>query len=740
MYREETVTIDVGGRALKFSTGKVAKQAHGATWVRYGDSVVLVTAGMDKNGREGLDFLPFTVDYREYTYAGGRIPGGFFKREGKPTDPEVLISRMIDRPLRPLFPEGFHYETQVIAMVLSADYENDPGIMAINGASFSLYCSTIPFTRPIGAVRVGLMDSQYVVNPSMKVMDQSRLNLVVAGTKEAICMVEAGAGELSESEMVEALKVAHAEIRKIVQAQEELFARLGIQKMVVERPGVDPAHLAEVEEKIAAPLKQAMAVKGKLAMYAALDKVRDDLLATYPEDQPERKAEAGRIYHEVLVKIFRSVLLREGRRVDGRLFDEIRPVWSEVGVLPRTHGSALFTRGETMALANCTLGTAADAQRLSGLLEGQQKHFILHYNFPPFSVGEVKFLRGPGRREIGHGALAERAIAPMIPDEKAFPYTIRVVSDILESNGSSSQATICGATLALMDAGVPIKAPVAGVAMGLIMEGDRYAILSDIAGLEDHYGDMDFKVAGTSKGITALQMDIKVDGISFEIMTEALEQARKGRLHLLELMAQTLPAPRADISPYAPRIYAIQIPKAKIGELIGPGGKNVRAIQESTGVDINIEEDGTVQVASSDAAAAEKALSMIRAQMEEPELGRIYKGVVKRVEPYGAFVEILPGTDGLLHVSELDWNRVDSVDDVLKLGDEIEVKLVDYERGGKLRLSRKVLLPKPEGYVERPRAPRDDRPPRSGPRGDRRDDRRGDRDRGGDRGRPSRPR
>jgi polyribonucleotide nucleotidyltransferase len=740
MYREETVTVDIGGRALKFSTGKVAKQAHGATWVRYGDSVVLVTAAMDKNGREGLDFLPFTVDYREYTYAGGRIPGGFFKREGKPTDPEVLISRMIDRPLRPLFPEGFHYETQVIAMVLSADYENDPGIMAINGASFSLYCSVIPFTRPIGAVRVGLMDGQYVVNPSMKVMDQSRLNLVVAGTKEAICMVEAGASELSESEMVEALKIAHAEIRKIVEAQEELFARLGIQKMAVERPVVDPAHLAEVEERIAVPLRQAMAVKGKLAMYAALDKVRDDLLATYPEDQPERKAEAGRIYHEVLVKTFRSVLLREGRRVDGRLFDEIRPVWSEVGVLPRTHGSALFTRGETMALANCTLGTAADAQRLSGLLEGQQKHFILHYNFPPFSVGEVKFLRGPGRREIGHGALAERAIAPMIPDEKAFPYTIRVVSDILESNGSSSQATICGATLALMDAGVPIKAPVAGVAMGLIMEGDRYAILSDIAGLEDHYGDMDFKVAGTSKGITALQMDIKVDGISFEIMTEALQQARKGRLHLLELMAQTLPAPRPDISPYAPRIYAIQIPKAKIGELIGPGGKNVRAIQESTGVDINIEEDGTVQVASSDAAAAEKALAMIRAQMEEPELGRIYKGVVKRVEPYGAFVEILPGTDGLLHVSELDWNRVDSVDDVLKLGDEIEVKLVDYERGGKLRLSRKVLLPKPEGYMERPRAPRDDRPPRSGPRGDRRDDRRGDRDRGGDRGRPSRPR
>jgi polyribonucleotide nucleotidyltransferase len=731
MYREQTVEVEVGGRPLRFSTGKVAKQAHGAMWVRYGDSVVLVTAGMDKKPRAGMDFLPFTVDYREYTYAGGRIPGGFFKREGRPTDPEVLVSRMIDRPLRPLFPDNYHYETQVIGMVLSTDYENEPGIMAINGASFALYCSPIPFTRPVGAVRVGLIDGQLVVNPSMKLMDQSRLNLVVAGTKEAICMVEAGAQELSEEEMVQALQVAHDAIRKIVAAQEELFGRLGIEKMTVEQPVFDAAHEAEIEAKVAGPLREAMAVKGKLSMYAALDKVEEELLATYPEDQEERRAEAAKIFHEVLVKTFRGLVLREGRRADGRLFDEIRPVWSEVGVLPRTHGSALFTRGETMALANCTLGTAADVQRLSGLLEGTEKHFILHYNFPPFSVGEVKFLRGPGRREIGHGALAERALLPVVPDEMSFPYTIRVVSDILESNGSSSQATICGATLALMDAGVPIKAPVAGVAMGLIMEGDRYAILSDIAGLEDHYGDMDFKVAGTAKGITALQMDIKVSGISFDIMREALAQAYKGRMHLLGLMAETLPSPRPDISPLAPRIYAIQIPKSRIGELIGPGGKNVRAIQESTGVDINIEEDGTVQVASSDAAAAEKALQMIRSQMEEPELGKIYKGVVKRVEPYGAFVEILPGQDGLLHVSELDWKRVEKVEDVLKLGDELEVKLVDYERGGKLRLSRKALLPKPEGYVERPegerRPPRrdGDRPHRSGDR----DHGRGDRDR-----------
>jgi polyribonucleotide nucleotidyltransferase len=727
MVREEAVEVEIGGRPLKFSTGKVAKQAHGSSWVRYGDSVVLVTAGMDKSTREGLDFLPFTVDYREYTYAGGRIPGGFFKREGKPTDPEVLVSRMIDRPLRPLFPDHYHQETQVIAMVLSTDYENEPGIMAINGASFALYCSPIPFTKPVGAVRVGLFDGQYVINPSMKEMDKSRINLVVAGTKEALCMVEAGASEASEEEMIQALQAGHEAIKKIVAAQEELFSRLNILKMTVEAPAVDAAHAAEVEAKIAGPIKEAMAVKGKLAMYAALDKVKDDLLATYPEDQAERKAEAAHIYHEVLVKVFRNQLLFEGRRADGRLFDEIRPVWCEVGVLPRTHGSALFTRGETMALANCTLGTASDVQRLSGLLEGTEKHFILHYNFPPFSVGEVKFLRGPGRREIGHGALAERALLPVIPAEKDFPYTIRVVSDILESNGSSSQATICGATLALMDAGVPIKAPVAGVAMGLIMEKGRYAILSDIAGLEDHYGDMDFKVAGTAKGITALQMDIKVEGVSFEIMREALAQAHRGRLHLLEIMAETMPSPRPDISPLAPRIYTLQIPKSRIGDLIGPGGKNVRAIQEATGVDINIEDDGTVQVASPDSASAQKALEMIRSQMEEPEAGRIYKGIVKRVEPYGAFVEILPGQDGLLHVSELDWKRVEKVEDYINVGDEIEVKLMEFERGGKLRLSRKVLLPKPEGYVERPpREGRDDRPPRRD--GDR-PRRSGDRDR-----------
>jgi polyribonucleotide nucleotidyltransferase len=711
MYHEESIEIEVGGRPLRFSTGKMAKQANGAMWVSYGDSVVLVTATMSKEDRQGVDFLPLTVDYREYTFAGGKIPGGFFKREGRPTEAEVLVSRVTDRPLRPLFPEGYHRDTQVIAMVLSADYENTPDIMAINGASFALYCSDIPFNDPIAAVRIGMVDGEFLVNPSFSAQESSVLNLVVAGTKDALVMVEAGAKILPEDTMLKALELAHQEIRKIVAAQEELFGRLNITKMKVEGRAYDPAHYTEVEAKVAGPYKEAMAVKGKLEMYRAIDAVEEMLMDGYSDEEPGRAEEAKAIAHDVLVKNFRRILLEEGRRVDGRLFDEIRPIWSEVGVLPRTHGSAVFTRGETQALVNCTLGTASDVQRLSGLLEGQEKHFILHYNFPPFSVGETKPLRSPGRREVGHGALAERSLDPVVPSDQEFPYTIRVVSDILESNGSSSQATICGATLALMDAGVPITAPVAGVAMGLVIEGERYAILSDIAGLEDHYGDMDFKVAGTEEGITALQMDIKVGGISFEIMRTALEQAKRGRLHILGLMKETLPSPRTEISRYAPRIYSVSIPKSKIGDLIGPGGKTVRGIQEATGAEINIEEDGTVTVASLDEDSAQRAMDMIRAQVEEPEVGKIYKGTVRRVEPYGAFVEILPGQDGLLHVSELDWKHVDRVEDYLKLGDEIEVKLLDFERGGKLRLSRKALLEKPEGYVEakeRPRRPQRD--------------------------------
>lgn len=702
MIDEKSVVLEIGGRNLSFSTKKVAKQADGAFWVRYGDSVVLVTACMDKKEREGVDFLPFTVDYREFTFAGGRLPGGFFKREGKPTDAEVLISRMIDRPMRPLFPEGFRQETQVMGMVLSADFENSPDIMAMNGASFALYCSRIPFNTPVGAVRIGILNGEFQVNPSQKVFDDLELNLIVAGTKNAICMVESGAREVSEATIIKALEMAHEEIKKIVRAQEEMFAKLGVVKEIFTPPVYEPAEYKAVEDKVAVPLRKAMEVKGKKAMYDALDAATEMSAEGIEETEEEKIARAKAIAEEVMVKIFRKMVIEEGRRADGRLFDEIRPVWSEVGVLPRTHGSALFQRGETMSLANCTLGTPQDAQRMSGLLEGKEKHFILHYNFPSFSVGEVKPNRGPGRREIGHGALAERALLAVAPDPANFPYTIRVVSDTLESNGSSSQAAICGGTLALMDAGVPIKSPVAGVAMGLIMEGGKYSILTDIAGLEDHFGDMDFKVAGTREGITALQMDIKISGISFDIMREALEQARKGRLFLLDEMAKTLDGPRPDISPLAPRIFTIIIPKDRIGELIGPGGKNVRAIQEQTGVEINIEDDGTVMVASADSAAAEKALEMIRSQMEVPEVGKVYNGLVKRIEAYGAFVEILPGQDGLLHVSEIDWKRVEKVEDYMKIGDRVDVQVLEYEQNGKMRLSRKPLIPKPEGYVDKP--------------------------------------
>lgn len=701
MIEEKSVTINLGGRDITFSTQKVAKQADGAFWVRYGDSVVLVTACADKKEKEEVDFLPFTVDYREYTFAGGKIPGGFFKREGKPTDSEILVARLIDRPLRPIFPEGWARETQVISMVLSTDYENSPDIMAINGASFALYCSPIPFPKPVGAVRIGYKNGEYLVNPSQKLFDELELNIVVAGTKDAICMVESSSKEVMESVIINALEIAHENIKKIVEAQESLFQQMGIKKEEFKGRVFEETLYKEIEEKCSLKFREAMEVKGKKAMYEAIDKVIEDAVASYPEEDEEKRKIVKAIAEDILIKVFRKMVIEEGRRADGRLFDEIRPIWCEVGILPRTHGSAIFCRGETMALANCTLGTTQDAQRLSGLMEGQEKHFILHYNFPPFSVGEVKPLKGPGRREVGHGALAERALSSVVPDEKSFPYTIRVVSDILESNGSSSQATICGGTLALMDAGVPIKAPVAGIAMGLIMEGDKYAILTDIAGLEDHFGDMDFKVAGTSEGITALQMDIKVSGISSEIMKKALEQARKARLFILGEMAKVLSKPRGNLSPLAPRIYTVVIPKDKIGELIGPGGKNVRAIQEQTGVEIQIEDDGTVMVASSDAAAAEKALEIIRSQMEVPEVGKTYRGMVRRVEPYGAFVEILPGTDGLLHVSEIDWKRVENVEEYLKVGDKVDVQVLDFEKNGKVRLSRKALLPKPEGYVER---------------------------------------
>ncbi len=692
------VEMPLGRHTLSIETGRMAKQADGATLVRIGDTVVLATACAQKEPKPGIDFMPLTVDYRENTYAGGKIPGGFFKREGRPNEKEILTSRMIDRPLRPLFPEGYACETQVVGLLLSADMENDSDTLAIIGASTSLYISDIPFESPVGAVRVGFWDGQCVINPAMAdLKTRSRLNLLVAGTEDAIVMVEAGASEISEAEMVRALSEGHAVIKNICALQKQLREACGKPKRSVAKKEIAAALRAEIENALAGPLLEAMRMPGKLASYAKMKQVRDAYLVSLGEDA-EKKAALAPAYDSLREKLLRSEILLNGRRLDGRRFDEIRAITCEVGVLPRTHGSALFTRGETQALVTVTLGTSEDAQIIDLVQEAEsKKRFMLHYNFPPFSVGEVKFLRGPGRREIGHGALAERAVRECLPSEEAFPYTIRVVSDILESNGSSSMASICGGALALMDAGVPMKTPVAGVAMGLVKEGDRWAVLSDIAGEEDHYGDMDFKVAGTRNGINALQMDIKIGGITPEIMAAALEQARVGRLHILDRMAEALAAPRPDISAYAPRIITIRIPVEKIRDVIGPGGKMIRSIVERTGCKIDIEDDGRVAIASIDEAAAKKAVAIIEELTATAELNKTYLGKVVRVVDFGAFVEILPGTDGLLHVSEMAHHRVQDVHTEVKEGDQILVKVVNVDPSGKIRLSRKALLEAPAG-------------------------------------------
>ena len=694
-----TRDISIGRQRLSIETGRLAKQADGAVIVRSGDTMVLVTACAAPNPREGIDFLPLTVDYREYTYASGRIPGGFFKREGKPSEKEVLTSRLIDRPIRPLFPSGWRHETQVIALVLSADAENDSDVLAITGASAALAISTIPFTRAIAGVRMGLVDGEYVVNPTFEQRRRSRLDLVVAGSKDAIVMVEAGAKEVSEEEMVQALERAHAAIREIVAGIDALAKDAGRGKIEVPRKEIGKEFYREVEEKIYVPLSEAMRIRGKLESYERVDQLLEELIASIPEGEVERRTEAKAIFKELKEKVLRDEALDRGRRLDGRAFDEIRAITVEVGVLPRAHGSAVFTRGETQALVTATLGTAEDQQKIE-MVEGETwKRFMLHYNFPPFSVGEVAFLRGPGRREVGHGALAERALAPMIPAEEKFPYTIRVVSDILESNGSSSMASVCGGSLAMMDAGVPLKAPIAGVAMGLIMDeqSGRYAVLSDIAGAEDHYGDMDFKVAGSADGITALQMDIKVSGITTEIMRKALEQARRGRLYILDKMQQTLGGARSDVSTYAPRIVTIRIPVDKIRDVIGPGGKMIRSIIERTGVKIDVEDDGRVNVASADEASAQKAIGIIQELTATPELNKTYMGKVQRITDFGAFVEIMPGLDGLLHVSEIAHYRVKDVRDELKEGEQVMVKVINIDPSGKIRLSRKALLSPEEG-------------------------------------------
>jgi polyribonucleotide nucleotidyltransferase len=704
--------ITLGARTISIETGKLAKQADGSVIVRSGDTMVIVTACHAANAREGIDFLPLTVDYREYTYASGRIPGGFFKRESKPAEKEVLTSRLIDRPIRPLFPNGWRYETQIIGLLISADTENDSDVLAITGASAALAISSIPFEKTIAGVRVGLVGGAFVINPTYAERRESKMDLVVAGSADAIMMVEAGAKEATEEEVVGALDAAHKAIKQIVHAIDDLKRELGKTKKTVKAKTIDPAFVKTIEHAAYEPLAKAMRIKDKLENYASVDQALTALIATIPETELEKRADAKYIFKELKEKVTRDEILERGQRLDGRKFDEIRPIWIETSVLPRTHGSAVFTRGETQALVTATLGTDDDSQKIETVEGETYKRFMLHYNFPPFSVGEVQFLRGPGRREIGHGALAERSLVPVLPTEDQFPYTVRIVSDILESNGSSSMASVCGGALAMMDAGVPLRAPVAGVAMGLVMNEHtgKWAVLSDIAGAEDHYGDMDFKVAGTEAGITALQMDIKVSGITLEIMRHALAQARKGRLEILHKMQAALAAPRADISSFAPRIVTIRIPTEKIRDVIGPGGKMIRSIIERTGVKIDVEDDGRVNIASSDETASAKAISIIQELTATPELDKTYEGRVERITDFGAFIEIMPGVDGLLHVSEIANYRVKDVRDELKEGETIKVKVINVDPSGKVRLSRKALLAPDEGT-----SPRDPRPVADGP-------------------------
>ena len=691
------VIVEVGGRPLILETGKIAKQANGAIVARYGDTVVLTTACMASEAND-RDFLPLTVDYRENTYSAGKIPGGFFKREGRPSEKEILTSRLIDRPLRPLFPEAWRNETQIVSMVLSADSDNDPDVIAVTGASAACFVSDLPFEKPIACIRVGLLDGQLVANPTVAQQKKSLLNIVIAGTKEAIVMVESGALEVSEEAVADALEFGHAQIKKIVAAIQELHGQLKPKKVVVEPLPFDEGIYKDLQKKYGDRLHDALNTQKhpKKESYHLVDALKEEILGTIPEEpekeMDEKRTLTKRAFERLRENIFRDDVLNARRRPDGRAFDQTRQITCEVGMLPRVHGSALFTRGETQALATLTLGTKEDMQRLDLLFEQDQfKRFMLHYNFPPFSVGEVKFLRGPGRREIGHGALAERALMNLLPPEADFPYAMRLVSDIMESNGSSSMATVCGGSLALMDAGVPIKSSCAGIAMGLVVDKGKYSILTDIAGAEDHYGDMDFKVAGTRNGITALQMDIKVLGISIDMMREALAQAKKARLHILDIMEQTLDTARTQISSYAPRLYKLNIPTDKIRDLIGPGGKKIKSITEQTGVKIDVLEDGTVHIFSTSGASGDAALAMVREVTASAEVGKTYLGKVVRLAEFGAFVELFPGTDGLLHISEISEHRIRDVRDELKLGDQVLVKVLSIE-GNKIRLSRKALL------------------------------------------------
>jgi polyribonucleotide nucleotidyltransferase len=714
-----TISLQIGGRELSIEIGKIGKQADGSALVRYGDTIMFITATSKKEADEKKPFLPLIVDYRENTYAAGKIPGGFFKREGRPSEREILVSRMIDRPIRPLFPDGYFCDTQIVALLLSADLENEPDTLGIIGASAALYFSDIPFTTPLGAVKVGCIDDQFVINPTDKQLEKSSLNMMAVGTEQGIIMIEAGAAELEESKIIEGVQLAQETIQQIIELQKRHFQELNIQKREYTPKALDQARWEKIEKEISEPLLKAVQTPGKKASEIESQKILDSVLQNIPAENESEIAETKEIFSALQKKLVRGLILREKRRADGRAFDEIRPIHIEVGLLPRTHGSALFTRGETQCLATVTLGTFEDVQRLDGIGEEEEKRFMLHYNFPPFSVGEVAFLRAPGRREIGHGALAEKSILPSIPSEEQFPYTIRIVSDILESNGSSSMATVCGGVLSLMDAGVPLSMTVAGIALGLVKEGDDYAILTDIAGYEDHFGDMDFKVGGTEKGVTAIQLDLKIPSISSQILTEALMKSREARLKVLAKMKEALPAPRPEISPYAPHILILVINPEKVPEVIGPAGKVIKRIIAQTKAKIDIDDSGKIIIASTDKGAAEKAREMIREITIEAEVGKTYAGKVVRIEEYGAFVEILPNIVGLLHVSEIAHYRVKSVRDVLKLGDTIQVKVLNIDEDNKIKLSKKALEEGGQEGTRRPAVPSRPHRDRGYPRKDR---------------------
>ncbi|MFI5358739.1 MAG: polyribonucleotide nucleotidyltransferase [Halanaerobiales bacterium] len=689
--------IEVAGRPFRIETGKLAKQTNGSVLMRYGNTTVLVTAAMSEP-REGIDFFPLMVNYEEREYAIGKIPGSITRREGKPRDVATLAARLIDRPLRPLFPDGFRHEVQIICTVLSVDGDCEPDVLGMNGASAALMLSDIPFNGPIAGVKVGLVDGKFVLNPGEEDREKSLLDLTVAGTRDAVLMVEAGAHEVPEETMIEAIEFAHEEIKKLVAFQEEIVAEAGKEKIVFEAPQLDPELEAEVRAYATDKLDEAIRTFEKVSRNTKIDAVKDETIEYFTEkfaeqeDSEEKIKQVGKILEDITKELVRKMITQEGIRPDGRSPEEIRPIWCEVGVIPRVHGSGVFTRGQTQVMSIVTLGTVSDEQVLFGLGEDETKRYMHHYNFPPFCVGETGPLRSPGRREIGHGALGERALAPMIPSQEEFPYTIRVVSEVLESNGSSSQASICGSTLALMDAGVPIKAPVAGIAMGLIKEEDKVSILSDIQGLEDFYGDMDFKVAGTQKGITAIQMDIKIDGITKDILTRALEQARVGRLYILDEMLKVIDKPRPELSPYAPLMTTMKIDPEKIRFVIGPGGKTINGIIDETGVTIDIEDDGTVYIMSDTREAGEKAEKMIYELTRDVVVGEIYEGVVRRIMNFGAFVEFLPGKEGLVHISQLAEQRVNKVEDVVKIGDKIPVKVIEIDSQGRINLSRKEAL------------------------------------------------